>query len=96
MKSAYRASPACGVCSASSTRGCEGVFFFLEKREERGGGGGATGGQSEVRNRCLDTLTPRFVWSFSVNLMRKRGVYRPFLNGATSVFRFLVWNDTLW
>lgn len=53
--------------------------------------GGATGGQKKVRGVWILTRCQGFG-----KLMRKRGVYSPFLNGATSVFRFLVWNDTLW
>lgn len=44
-----------------------------------------------LRCVCVD-IQPR---GFG-KLMRKRGDYSPFVNGATSVFRFLVWNDTLW
>lgn len=36
------------------------------------------------------------LWLGISYLMKRRGVCSPFLNGATSVFRFLVWNDTLW
>lgn len=46
------------------------------------------------KQQCADVLSLRAL-GFG-KLMRKRGDYGPFVNGATSVFRFLVWNDTLW
>lgn len=61
------------------------------------GGEEATGGRRpEQKKKLRERLGYQPVCQGFGKLMRERGVCSPFLNGATSVFRFLVWNDTLW